>query len=70
LLTTGTIFDIFENLGTCLILAQSTGTLNAFNPKIKIKTLMGNGQLESTSMILSICIEMERSPVSAFLGAK
>jgi hypothetical protein len=53
-----------------LILAQSTGTLNAFNLKIKIKTLMGNGQLESTSRILSICIEMERSPVSVFLGAK
>jgi hypothetical protein len=33
LITTGTIYDIFENQGGYLILAQSTGTEKAFNPK-------------------------------------
>jgi hypothetical protein len=33
LITTGTICDIFENQGDYLILTQSTGTENAFNPK-------------------------------------
>jgi hypothetical protein len=37
LITTGTICDIFENLGGYLILTQSTGTKNAFNPKNKNK---------------------------------
>jgi hypothetical protein len=37
LVTTDTICDIFENQGGYLILAQSTGTGNAFNPKFKIK---------------------------------
>jgi hypothetical protein len=32
LIITGTIYDIFENLGGYLILTQSTGTKNAFNP--------------------------------------
>jgi hypothetical protein len=35
LITTGTICDIFENLGSYLILTQSTDTENAFNPKKK-----------------------------------
>jgi hypothetical protein len=35
LITTGTICDIFENLGGYLILTQSTCTKNAFNPKKK-----------------------------------
>jgi hypothetical protein len=33
LITTCTICDIFENLGSYLILTQSTGTENAFNPE-------------------------------------
>jgi hypothetical protein len=35
LITTGTICDIFKNQGGYLILAQSTGTENVFNPCFK-----------------------------------
>jgi hypothetical protein len=51
LITTDTICDIFENRGGYLILTQSTGTENVFNPKLNIQIFTGCHQAKQMTIM-------------------